>query len=238
MNANNKTIQNLAIFLVLILAGCGTFEIGIENNVVPETVVETEESTVSTAPILAEEPTANPPLSDEAAISAALAGKLGISIEEGQFAITEISSTHAKGNVSNGYFLAAKQDGTWLIVYDGQANPPCRDIELNKFPSAMVPECLDENDQLIVRSSGEEIRIGEALSEYFGVPLAELDYTVIQDTGTHALGYIPDGYFLAAKAGERWLIAYDGNGIPHGKGRCMTGHAQDTFSGQFHGCRT
>jgi hypothetical protein len=215
MNTNNKTIQNLAIFSVLILAGCGTFEIGIENNVVPETVVETEESPVSTAPILTEEPTANPPLSDEAAISAALAGKLGISIEEGQFAITEISSTHAKGNVSNGYFLAAKQDGTWLIVYDGQANPPCRDIELNKFPSAMVPECLDENDQLIVRSSGEEIRIGEALSEYFGVPLAELDYTVIQDTGTHALGYIPDGYFLAAKAGERWLIAYDGNGTPY-----------------------
>ena len=305
MKAKNIFIKNLVVISVLVLAGCGTFEIGIENNTIPEVTVETVEGPVESVPItITEEPTAQSPQSDESAISAALEGKLGASLEELPFVITQNTGTHAKGNVSNGYFLAAKQNGTWLIVYDGQAYPPCMDIELYKFPSAMVPECLDENDQLVVRmaddvlggalaeflgvsladldyrmgqmtdahakgwvdngnflaikaadgwnivyvgeatpecaqvepygfptnmvpecldennqlvvrSGGEETRIGEALAEYFGVPLAELDYTVIQDTGTHALGYMPDGYFLAAKAGDKWLIAYDGHGTPY-----------------------
>jgi hypothetical protein len=54
--------------------------------------------------------------------------------------------------MSNGYFLAVKLDGQWVAVYDGQANPYCREVDLYAFPSGMVPECLSDSNQLIVRS--------------------------------------------------------------------------------------
>jgi hypothetical protein len=154
MNANNKKILSLVIILIIFLVGCGTFEIGIESNTLPEAIPPTIEIPVDTAtmPQPTEEPTAPPEQSDETAILAALADKLDIQMEDVPFAITENTGRHVKGNVSNGYFLAAKQDGMWVIIYDGQANPPCLDIDLNEFPLEMVPECLDDNNNLVIRS--------------------------------------------------------------------------------------
>jgi hypothetical protein len=156
----NKIVKNLVVILVLLLAGCGTFEIGIESNTVPEVTIdtvgapiETIEKPIETVPSTIEaEPTIQLTQSDEQAISAALAEKLGISIEEVPFAITQNTGTHAKGGIDNGYFLAFKQDGNWVIVYDGQANPPCADVEQYQFPTVMVPECLDANYELVIRS--------------------------------------------------------------------------------------
>jgi hypothetical protein len=216
MNATKMKIIYLAIMSAFFLAGCGTFEIGIESNTMPETNIQIVEEPVDTPSI---SPTAEPPeqplQSEEAAIEAALAEKLGYSIGEVPFAVTQMTENHAVGNVSNGYFLAARQDGQWVIVYDGQANPPCRDIDFTGFTSAMVPECLNENGQLIVRLGGEYVRVGDALAEYFGEQPGESNYSIIYDTGSHVLGHAKQGIFLAAKVGEKWLIAFAGNGTPY-----------------------
>lgn len=143
----------LMAILIIFLAGCGTFEIGIEPQVVVEAGIPTIETPLYTAaPIQTEEPTAQPEQTEESLITAALAEKLGFSIGELPILITFLSEAHAKGNISNGYFLAAKQNGEWVIVYEGQATPPCGEVESYEFPSGMVPECLGDNNQLIFRS--------------------------------------------------------------------------------------
>lgn len=216
MNVKNTLTISLAIFPAIFLVACGTFEIGIESNTIPQPTIQTVEIPADSTP---DPPTAEPPEDqrqlDEIAIEVALAEKLGFSVGEVPFAITKISASHAVGNVSNGYFLAAKQEGGWMIVYDGQATPPCRDVDFSGFPSELVPECMNENGQLIVRSAGDYVLIGEALAEYHGREYGEINYSIIQDFGSHALGHALRGYFLAAKTGEKWLIAFAGNGTPY-----------------------
>jgi hypothetical protein len=163
MYTKNNLYFLLAITLPIILTGCGTFEIGIESNTILEPTVQTvevpleptsippaEEPTV--LPDQAEEPTAQPDLSDEAKIGAALAERMGFAIGEVPFTISQLTEEHASGNISNGYFLAVKLDGQWVAVFDGQANPYCREVDLYAFPMGMVPECLSDSNQLIVRS--------------------------------------------------------------------------------------
>ena len=153
MYTKNNLIIFLAIILAIFLTGCGTFEIGIESNTLLEPTIQTVEVPLEPTSIPpAEEPTAQPDLSDEARIGAALAERLGFAIGEVLFTISQLTEEHASGNISNGYFLAVKLDGQWVAVYDGQANPYCREVDLYAFPSGMVPECLSDSNQLIVRS--------------------------------------------------------------------------------------
>jgi hypothetical protein len=161
----------LVVFPVVILTGCGTFEIGIESNTNADPAVHTVEVPLPTStlppteePAALPEPTARPEQSDLAEIEAALAQKLGTSIGEIPVAVTQIMDDHALGNVDNGYFLAAKQEGNWVIVYDGQAAPPCREVDFYDFPQGMVPECLGADNQLIVRSGSVDSLTSSLLS--------------------------------------------------------------------------
>jgi hypothetical protein len=148
-----NTKKFLVFSLTIILAGCGTFEIGIESNTVIEPTPPAATETVSPTPTpTVGEPTNLPENSAEAEIESAMAEKLGVSIGEVPITITQITEDHAKGEVSNGYFLAANQDGQWMIVYDGQATPPCQEVDLYAFPIGMVPECLGADNQLVFRS--------------------------------------------------------------------------------------
>lgn len=95
---------------------------------------------------------------DEKAIKAALAAKLGTSENNLDVGVTQKDAKHAKGNVKEktsevggGYWLAAKVDSQWIIVYDGQATPTCSQIAPYNFPTAMVPECLDANGKVVTR---------------------------------------------------------------------------------------
>lgn len=151
---------------------------------------------------------------DDLQIGMALAEYLGVPLEDVNYLVGQKTVMHANGNVSNGYFLAFKNDQDWIIVYGGQANPPCSLIESYWFPTDMVPECLDENDNLVIRSYGNEVQIGEALASLFAVPYKEFDYTVLLDTGAHAMGHIRGGIFLAAKVGDGWQIIHHGQGTP------------------------
>ncbi|MEA3439633.1 MAG: hypothetical protein U9R58_05060 [Chloroflexota bacterium] len=120
------------------------------------------------------------PTTDTEAILAALAEQLDMDVDELDASVSEIRGLHAKGSVENGYFIAAKSNDQWVIVYAGQATPYCVAIELYDFPVDMVPECLDEDDNLVVRTEPTE----EPLSQTLGPP------TWSDDTDTGANWYM------------------------------------------------
>lgn len=104
-------------------------------------------------------PSASPKPSpdDFSAIRAALVAKTGISQNNIEVSVSQNTGQHAKGTVKDksdvggGYFLAAKVGETWIIVYDGQSQPTCSQINSYFFPKEMVPECLDSNGKVITR---------------------------------------------------------------------------------------
>ena len=114
-------------------------------------IVDPDTTTESKSPnyILAE---------DAKAIKAALSSKLGISEENLNFSVSQKTATNAKGNVrektsevGGGYWLAAKTDSGWQIVYDGQSTPTCSQIAPYNFPTSMVPECLNSSGNVVQR---------------------------------------------------------------------------------------
>lgn len=94
---------------------------------------------------------------EEALITEAVLNKLGLEAEEAEITITDNSGIHAKGNIvegeanGGGYFLAANTSEGWVVVYDGQANPACEDIEPYDFPTELVEECLDSEGEVVAR---------------------------------------------------------------------------------------
>lgn len=48
---------------------------------------------------------------------------------------------YTRGRVNNRYLLAAKVNGQWLIVADGQGVIDCQVVAQYGFPPSMVPEC-------------------------------------------------------------------------------------------------
>jgi hypothetical protein len=82
-----------------------------------------------------------------------LADHLGLSPDETDSVIAQQTEAYATGGLPGAYFLAAKQDGVWVIVYDGQATPACGEIAPYNFPVDMVPECLDARNNLVIRSA-------------------------------------------------------------------------------------
>lgn len=49
------------------------------------------------------------------------------------------------GELAGGYVLAAKVNGAWKIVFDGNGNYTCAAVDIVDFPSDLAPECWDEN---------------------------------------------------------------------------------------------
>ena len=143
--------------------------------------------------------------SADSPIKAALAEHLGVDASTLTMVVEQETGTHARGNVDNGYFLAAKVNGNWVIVADGQGAIECNVVTQYDFPSSMVPECTD--------SVSDESAISSALAAHLGVDANTLSVTIKENTGTHARGGVDNGYFLAAKVNGNWLIVADGQGV-------------------------
>jgi hypothetical protein len=156
----------LAAILLVVLVGYAIWSTQVQKPAAPETeeieeVVEVEEEATPAAeeitPVEVEEATPAAEEDEEVLIKAAVLESVGLEEEEVEFMISTNTGTHAKGNireidaVSGAYWLAAKFEGEWIAVYDGQANPPCEDVDLYDFPSDMVPECIDEDGELVIR---------------------------------------------------------------------------------------
>lgn len=88
--------------------------------------------------------------SDLEQIKEAMAEKYGKPIGDTIVNISKNTGTHASGGVkfegeiAGGWLLAAKKDGEWVIVDDGNGTISCEVIEPWNFPSSIVSECVDE----------------------------------------------------------------------------------------------
>jgi len=152
---NSKGFLKIAFFfvslLLIALIGLGAYFLGRGdislNSPLPQTSPE-----VSLTPV----PTPDTE-SEIEAIEQAVYEKTGLNETQAEVTISELLDEHAKGGVreyeavGGAYFIAAKKDGEWVCVYDGQANPSCQQIEEYDFPSAMVPECIGTGGELITR---------------------------------------------------------------------------------------
>jgi hypothetical protein len=133
---------------------------------------------------------------------------LGSNDNDLKIVIDENTGTYARGGVDNGYFLAAKVDGQWQIVADGQAMPDCQIVDQYGFPPSMVPECSSQNPH------SDEEAIRAALADHLGANANDLTIVINENTGTHARGGVDNGYFLAAKVNGQWQIVADGQAMP------------------------
>lgn len=120
-------------------------------------IVKTQTATYPANPL---SPTGIPPspITDEtAAIKKAMAEKLGKNENSLDINISKNTGQYAKGTVKEkaetggGYFLSVKKGGKWIIVYDGQSQPPCKDMEAYNFPKDLAPECLSDKGQVVKR---------------------------------------------------------------------------------------
>jgi hypothetical protein len=151
---------------------------------------------------------------DTTAIGLALSKRLDIPFDELGFLLSENTGTYARGILAEGYFLAAKDETGWMIVYDGQATPACTAINPLDFPADMVSECLDANGEPVDRSTFATT-LQAALAARLGLPESQLVYVINQETAQHARGTLSQGgYFLAARETRGWLIVYIGQTYP------------------------
>lgn len=128
---------------------------------VPE-CIDAKDNLVDRSNTADEEPTETPG-PEEMAILESVAEYLGRDLGEFQAEVNEIEGQTATGSIENGYFLAAKSSGDWLIVYAGQATPACSAVDPYDFSADMVPECQDDNNNLVNRSGTDVGMIRDAL---------------------------------------------------------------------------
>jgi hypothetical protein len=116
----------------------------------------------ATMPASIESPTPTPThttepeaMTDAEQIKAALIEYVDVDMDESTITVSEIEGKLARGGLQGAYFIAAKEAGSWIIIYAGQATPYCNLINPYAFPTAWVPECLAPDDSLVVREEPE-----------------------------------------------------------------------------------
>lgn len=73
--------------------------------------------------------------------------KVIISKREGNYIVGGVSFSD---EVSGGMLFAAKTNGAWKIVYDGNGVCSCSALSIVDFPKTLVKECLDDNTSEVV----------------------------------------------------------------------------------------
>jgi hypothetical protein len=120
---------------------------------------KTEEGQTKTSDLTATiSPSQEVGINEEGAVKEAVYRKFGSDATKLVVIVSEVTDGFAKGGVrevssevGGGYFIAAKTEGSWVVVYDGQAQPTCNQIAPYNFPKEMVPECLDSKGGVVKR---------------------------------------------------------------------------------------
>lgn len=213
--------NRINIFAFVLIFSLLTACIALDNRVNQEQVDEADStpqvngaSLPATPTPFLPEPTSSPIVNDDIAIRGALAADFGVSQAELQVSLAENTGLHAKGQVGDEYFLAFKQNSTWIIVYVGLANPPCLDIIQLNFPVEMVPECVDEENNQVIRIAQLEAAIRIALAERLDVGTEEMEIRITDSSGEYLSGRVNNGYFYAVNRNDTWLIVHDGPAAP------------------------
>jgi hypothetical protein len=144
---------------------------------------------------------------DEDEIKAARAEYLGTDVSDLTIVIGQINGSQARGGDEHGYFLAARVDGHWQIVADGQGGLDCQALSEYGFPAPMVPECSPTPTPL-----SDEEALKTALAAHLGRNQSELNITINERNGSYARGGVDNGYFLAVRNESQWQIVADGQG--------------------------
>jgi len=85
-----------------------------------------------------------------AAVKAALIAKHGSDFSSLNYSLSKVEGDYASGSVSGGggggMWFAAKVNGSWVIVSDGNGTTLCSDLTpYPSFPKDMIPECWDSS---------------------------------------------------------------------------------------------
>jgi hypothetical protein len=152
LSAPQPQADNLDEIVAATMAAVETLEALVPD----DTPVPTATDQESILPTATATPDVSPtPMSDAEQIKAALIEVLDVAIDPATITVSEIEDDLARGGVTGGYFIAAKESGSWVIVHDGQTNPSCAVIEPYDFPIDWVPECIDQNGDVVQRSEPE-----------------------------------------------------------------------------------
>lgn len=167
---NNLLLIIATVFITLGLLGLGAFGFWfVQKNMMkipqPSPSAPPSPSVLSSpsvfnpeiTPLPTPTPTPSPQLkTDLELIKEAFAKKYNKPLNEVNVSISEHQDPYAKGGVGftgemgGAMWLAYKQDGDWVIVWDGNGTIPCDKIEPYNFPVSMVPECWDESTGTLV----------------------------------------------------------------------------------------
>jgi len=161
MDRKSVIILVLAVLLGVILAGGGVYLWqSSKDDTDSEAALEDEED-VDAIPLgeaVDEGSVEETMISDEDAIRQAMADKYAKDVSEVELVIGDNNGEYARGSVSfagemgGGWWLAAKTNGTWEIVDDGNGVILCSVIEPYDFPASMVQECYDDvTGEVVIR---------------------------------------------------------------------------------------
>lgn len=176
--SNPKSSKWIVAAIVVSVAAIGTAGYLLYNNLAGKTqntqntVEPLSIPTTITTPPVEPSPTLTPtsipvstptstPTVDEASllktvIKEALVAKLGSDANSLDITVSQINGNYAKGGASaeggGGMWFAAKVNGIWKLVWDGNGVILCSDLtSYPDFPSSMIPECWNEATQKTVQ---------------------------------------------------------------------------------------
>ncbi|MCJ7804390.1 hypothetical protein MUP35_01510 [Patescibacteria group bacterium] len=155
---NQNSIITFLIFIIVIGLLALAFFFGLKfRTTSPEETISTPTPEITLTPSPQPTPTPAPTIDETEAIKQAVFKKTGLNASQAEVSINKNTGQHATGNikefeaVGGAYWLAAKTAEGWVCVYDGQSQPACEQIAPYNFPKDMVPECLDENGEVVKR---------------------------------------------------------------------------------------
>jgi Zn-dependent protease with chaperone function len=167
-----KTFTFFIIILIVFASGFVLSKYWYSDKSIPEIIQELtkkpmeeekEEVTTKEVPVVRESSPTTPTVIEYPeedvieALQVAFAQKYSKSASEVTVTMSKLEAAYASGGVrfgpetvGGGWFLAAKRDGSWKVVADGNGVVLCSLVEPYDFPTSMVPECFDEVTQTMV----------------------------------------------------------------------------------------
>lgn len=152
-----KYFVTIFVTAIIVFLGATVYYKGLPEFAKPQgvSVTSTEQNTVPVP-----EPSSTPTI-DEKLISEAiktnLIKKYGSNASDMNVSVSEVDGEYAKGMVTEqgggGMWFAARLNGTWTLVWDGNGVITCDDISpFPEFPANLIPECWDASGgKLITR---------------------------------------------------------------------------------------
>ena len=217
MIANDQVKIIVLVLILCLLSGCVTqgSEVDQEGINEPSNILQVDGVSLPITPTpFLPEPLTSPIVNDDVAIRTVLIERMGSLVNELGISLAENTGLHAKGEVGDEYFLAYKDDSGWNIAYVGLANPPCQVIIDAQFPIEMVPECMDEENNVVILVPATEAAIRIALAERIGIGTEEMEIRITDSSGEYLSGRVNNGYFYAVNRNDTWLIVHDGPAAP------------------------